>query len=49
MSEFRKELVEKAFDKIDRDNNGVLEVRDIKGVYNAKRHPAVLEGRKTEE
>lgn len=34
---------------MDRDCNGVLEVSDIVGVYNAKKHPAVIDGRKTEE
>lgn len=33
---------------MDRDNNGVLEVDDILGIYNAKKHPAVIDGRKTE-
>ena len=33
---------------MDRDNNGVLEVSDIIGIYSAKKHPAVVEGRKTE-
>ncbi len=41
-------LVEDAFRKIDRDGSGLLEVQDITGVYNATRHPAVLDGRKTE-
>lgn len=27
----------------------MIEVSDLIGVYNAKKHPAVLEGRKTEE
>ncbi len=42
-------LVEQAFKKLDKDGNGTLEVSDIMGVYNAKKHPAVVEGRKTEE
>jgi Ca2+-binding EF-hand superfamily protein len=49
LNEHRVKLVEKAFQKLDRDGSGVIEVSDIVGVYNAKKHPAVLEGRKTEE
>jgi len=39
----------KAFKKIDRDNSGVLDIRDIKGTYNAKMHPDVKAGKKTED
>jgi Ca2+-binding EF-hand superfamily protein len=49
LSAKRRELVVKAFRKLDRDQSGALEVNDITGVYNASKHPAVLEGRKTEE
>jgi Ca2+-binding EF-hand superfamily protein len=49
LNDYRKALVEKAFKKLDRDGNGVVEVSDITGIYNAKKHPAVIEGRKTEE
>lgn len=41
--------MERAFTKMDKDGNGVLEVDDILGIYNAKKHPAVIEGRKTEK
>ena len=44
----RKALVEKAFRVLDRDGSGMLEIQDITSVYNASRHPAVLEGRKTD-
>ena len=36
MSQARKDLVLRAFKKLDRDNSGVVEMRDIEGVYNAK-------------
>ena len=49
LNDHRRSLVEKAFQKLDRDGSGILEVSDIVGVYNASKHPAVLEGRKTEE
>lgn len=38
-----------AFKKIDRDNSGILDLNDIKGVYNAKNHPEVRSGKKTED
>ncbi|MEY3238541.1 MAG: hypothetical protein RI883_2642 [Bacteroidota bacterium] len=42
-------MVIKAFKKLDRDNSGVVEINDLKGVYNAKQHPDVKSGRKTED
>ena len=48
LNDYRRGLVERAFQKLDRDCNGVIEVQDIVGIYNAKKHPAVVEGRKTE-
>lgn len=49
LDKFRKDLVTKAFKKLDRDGNGVVEVRDLQGVYNAKCHPDVKSGKKTED
>lgn len=49
MNSARKALVKKAFIKIDRNGNGIVEVDDLKGVYNAKHHPDVKLGKKTEE
>jgi hypothetical protein len=49
LSEYRKQLVQRAFRKLDRDGNDVIEVADIVGIYNARKHPAVIDGRKTEE
>ena len=48
MNQARIRLVNQAFDKIDIDNSGELDYNDICDVYNASKHPAVLEGRKTE-
>lgn len=44
----RLQLVRKAFAKLDRDGSGVVDVNDIKDVYNARKHPDVLSGKKTE-
>jgi calcyphosin len=49
MNAFRKTLVRKAFTKLDKNGNGIIELDDIKGVYNAKFHPEVKAGKKTED
>jgi Ca2+-binding EF-hand superfamily protein len=49
MNSFRRSLAEKAFRVMDKDKSGVLNIDDIKGVYNAKKHPDVIAGKKTEE
>jgi len=45
----RKKIVFQAYAKLDRDANGYVDINDIKGVYNAKSHPDVLQGKKTED
>lgn len=42
MNNFRKKLIAQAFNKIDRDGSGCVDINDIKDVYNAKRHPDVI-------
>lgn len=49
MNQTRKEIVMRAFKKLDRDGSGVIDMRDIEGVYNAKLHPEVKGGHKTEQ
>ena len=49
MNNFRKGVVKRVFDKLDRDKNGTLEVSDLRGVFNAKTHPDVKSGKKTED
>lgn len=49
MNPIRRAFVQKAYKKIDRDGNGILNIEDIKGVYNAKMHPDVKSGKKTEQ
>ena len=49
MNPVRKDFVTKAFKKIDRDGSGILDMRDIKQTYNAKEHPDVKQGKKTED
>ena len=49
MSPFRREIAKKAFNKVDVNGNGVLELDDVRQTYNAKNHPEVRKGRKSEQ
>ena len=49
MNEFRRGLAMKAFAIMDKDGSGVLEIDDIRQRYNAKQHPEVKAGKKTED
>lgn len=42
MNNVRRKLVQQAFNKIDKDGNGYVDIDDIKGIYDAKRHPDVI-------
>jgi len=48
MGKVRISLVKRAYKKLDADGSGEVDYNDICDVYNASKHPAVLEGRKTE-
>jgi len=49
MNQNRIALVRRAFEKLDTNRNGIVELEDIKNLYNAKFHPDVKLGKKTEE
>ena len=49
MNERRRKLVLKAFNKLDKDHSGTLDINDIRGVYNCDKHPDVASGKKTED
>jgi hypothetical protein len=49
LNEFRRGIIEKAFRKIDKDGSGEIDIDDIKDLYNATKHPDVVQGRKTEQ
>ena len=49
MSAFRVGLVKQAFRILDRDGSGVVNVDDLRGVYNGKFHPDVVAGKKSED
>jgi len=49
MNEFREALAKRAFGIMDKDKSGVLDLDDIRQSYNAKHHPDVKAGKKTED
>lgn len=49
MNHFRKNLVYQAFDILDKNKNGSVEIDDVKSYYNAKQHPEVKQGKKSED
>lgn len=49
MNDFRKAICMKAFKKMDVQQDGVINMSDIKHLYNAKKHPDVIAGKKTED
>jgi len=49
MNSFRKGITKKAFNKLDKDRSGNIEVDDLRGVYSTKNHPDVQAGRRTED
>lgn len=49
MNEFRKDLVERAFIILDKNNDGVIDTEDIKHFFSAKKHPDVLYGKRSEQ
>ena len=49
MGAARKAIVMKAFNKMDKDGSGMIDINDIRGVYTADKHPDVLAGKKTEQ
>ena len=49
MNHFRRNLVHQAFDILDADKSGELTISDLKGKYDARNHPEVKAGKKTED
>lgn len=49
MNPRRRDLATQAFQKLDQDHDGRLDLTDIKILYNAKRHPDVMMGKKKED
>lgn len=49
MNQRRKDIVIRAFNKLDEARDGEIDIQDVKRRYNALRHPDVLEGKRTED
>ena len=49
MNERRKKIVVQVFKSLDKNKNGMIDLDDIRDTYNAKMHPDVLTGKKTED
>lgn len=49
MNQHRQKIVMQAYKKLDKDGNGWIDINDVKGTYNANKHPEVLQGKKTED
>ena len=47
LNERRKSLVMMAFELLDADKSGLIQIDDIKAKYNAARHPDVISGKRT--
>ena len=45
----RKEIINEVFSYIDNDKKGEISLTNLKNIYNAKNHPDVLDGNKTEQ
>ena len=49
MNAFRKNLATRVYKIMDSDKSGQLDINDIRQTYNAKQHPKVQSGEKTED
>lgn len=47
MNEYRKRFIKQAYDKLDVNRDGSVRLDDISKIYDASKHPDVLEGKKT--
>jgi len=49
LNERRTGIIRQAFQKMDKTGNGVVDMEDVVGTYDASRHPLVISGQKTSE
>ena len=45
----RQKIIDIAFKKFEKDNTNMIDIRDLKGVFNASKHPKVISGEITQE
>lgn len=48
LNEFRRDLVERVFIIMDSDDDGIVDINDLKMCYFAAKHPDVMQGKKSE-
>ena len=49
MDDFRRQIVQKTFNKLDKEKKGKVEYDVIRDSYNADKHPEVLNGKRTKQ
>ena len=49
MNDRRKNLVKIIFETFDKNQNGYIDLDDIRDTYNVQNHPDVISGKKTED
>uniref|UniRef100_A0A7S3KF90 EF-hand domain-containing protein n=1 Tax=Euplotes crassus TaxID=5936 RepID=A0A7S3KF90_EUPCR len=49
LNDFRKNLINQAYDKLDVNKDGLVKLDDIEKLYDASQHPDVMDGKKTEQ
>ena len=45
----RQKIIDEAFKKFEKDDSNMIDIRDLKGVFNASKHPKVISGEITQE
>ena len=45
----RQLIIDEAFKKFEKDNSNMIDIRDLKGVFNASKHSKVISGEITQE
>lgn len=49
MCQSRKNVVEQAFQKLDKNGDGRITIDDLRTIYNVKCHPRYISGEESEE
>jgi Ca2+-binding EF-hand superfamily protein len=49
MNDYRRQIVQKVFEKLDKENKGIISYDVLRQSYNADKHPEVLNGKRTKQ